>query len=142
MCKALYIASDSPLPESQWNELNPGFYLEALKASGFLVRPQFSKSHVYFAGAHGGCGCGFGFGDPADPILDDEDILGRRSLDELFGFLHDQIKTARSLEMYFCWEGDEGLPRLGLEHLHLDRFILPQDTFYLPERTLINVVHA
>jgi hypothetical protein len=142
MCKALYISSDTPLPESQWSEASPGFYVEALKGPDSLIRQQFSKSYIYYAGAHGGCGCGFGFGDPDDVALDEEDLLGRRSLHDLFTFLRVHLRAETSIQMYFCWEGDEALQAVGVEVLDLDRFSLPHDTYYLPERTLINVVHA
>ncbi len=57
MCKALYLASSLPLPESKWNERNPGLYVEAVPESEAAVRRHFSKPHVYYAGAHEGCGC-------------------------------------------------------------------------------------
>ena len=58
MCLAVYVASDSALPESKWNEHAPAFYLEAVPTSE-VVRKQFCYSHVYYAGSHEGCGCGF-----------------------------------------------------------------------------------
>ncbi len=140
MCKALYLASDRPLPESAWDEQNPGFYVEALSESDAAVRRHFSKSHVYYAGAHEGCGCGFGYGDFDDPKLEESDALGKQSLEQLFTFLRAQSRRAGALEMYYCWEGDEAQNAKAAEALDLSTFRLPEDTYYLPERTKIDVV--
>ena len=140
MCKALYLASDRPLPESTWDEQNPGFYVEALPTSDAAVRRHFSKPHVYYAGSHEGCGCGFGYGDFGGPALDESDALGRRSLEQLFTFLRAQSQTAGPVEMYYCWEGDEDRAAKAAATVDLSTFRLPDDTYYLPERTKIDVV--
>lgn len=140
MCKALYLASNKPLPESKWDEQNPAFYVEALAKADTPVRRHFSKPYVYYAGAHEGCGCGFGYGDFGDPVLEASDALGKRSLEQLFTFLRAQSQTAGPLEMYYCWEGDEGRRAKAAATIELATFRLPEDTYYLPVRTKIDVV--
>src|SRR5690349_14916345 len=77
-----------------------------------MVRQQFSKPHVYFAGSHEGCGCGFSYG--RYPTRDAEDEENARkakdSVARLREFLRRGVVDEGPLELFACWAGDELQP--------------------------------
>jgi len=62
----VYIASDHELPLIEWNEDAPAFHVRELHEKEKAVRAQFTLPHIYYVGAHEGCGCGFQVGEYPD----------------------------------------------------------------------------
>ena len=79
---ALFIAADEPLPIIAWQESEPAFHVQNPSESEQRVRRQFTKTHVYYLGAHTYCSCGFAYGQ--SPLTDEanqaEEAAGRRSV--------------------------------------------------------------
>jgi hypothetical protein len=108
MCWVLYLAADRPLPLQPFDQRAPAFNVAELTSHEDGVRQQFSKPFVYSLGAHTHCGCGFDRGQ-ANP----------------------------DLELFACWDGDQGA---GPDHRWTRRvadFGSRMDWF--PDRTFIEV---
>ena len=111
MCWVLYLASDVPLPAIQWDSTRPGFNVEALPSSESRVRRQFSRRHVYIIGSH----------------------------TSLQAYLRRAIASAREVELYSCWDGDQAADP---DH----RLVLAADDVgptmsWFPDRTYAIVSH-
>jgi hypothetical protein len=113
MCMMLYVAADRPLPSIEWRKEAPEFYITSLPPAYEAVRRQFTKSFLYFAGAHTGCGCGFQYG--LHPVegegqwadnLREEEAAGRNSVRRLSEYLS-QVVASGEVELYSCWAGQE-----------------------------------
>jgi hypothetical protein len=123
MCLVVYVASDYPLPTQAWDEARPRFHVTAVVEPGHPVRRQFTKPWVYYAGSHDGCGCGFQHraddDDEGDPA---ETTAVRDSRRRLAEFLSVALQHQPAVEVFACWDGDEGEPpwhrgRLRPSHL-------------------------
>jgi hypothetical protein len=112
MCMMVYIASDYPLPTSPWKPSEPGFHVSDLTERDDLVRRQFSKPFVYYAGSHEGCCCGFQYGQ-YDGLEEDAAKLAasRESRRRLAEFLSITLQHQATVEVFACWDGDQGAPR-------------------------------
>jgi len=78
-CRTIYIAAEAPLRLIEWDAEMPGFYLADLETENDeLVRVQFEKPHVYFAGSHTHCGCGFNYGRIRKFERDPEELARKR----------------------------------------------------------------
>ena len=133
MCMALYVATDRIIPTT---DRSSGSLLsvQGIAASEERVREQFSKPHVRYVGAHGGCSCGFAY-DPADPSGD----VVLRSLAELRTLLERHLADADDAELLYLWEGDEGREpdrrvEVALEDLGTDACPLKTAGFYRVRR--------
>ena len=105
MCLAVYIAADQPLAEIAWDERCPAFHVRRIQGSESAVRQHFTKPHIYYAGAHEGCGCGFSYGllrlngveeDPATLAA------GQESVRRLSAYLSEATAKLGALELYAC----------------------------------------
>ncbi len=113
MCLAIYIAADQPLAELAWDEQCPAFHVRRIRASESVVRKHFTKPHIYYAGAHEGCGCGFSYGllrlngmeeDPATLAA------GQESVRHLSAYLSEATANLGSIELYACDSEDAEAP--------------------------------
>ncbi|MCA9408591.1 MAG: hypothetical protein H6755_05890 [Candidatus Omnitrophica bacterium] len=114
MCYAVYLGTDQKLNTSKWDEKSPAFYVEeVVDKDEVSVKQHFSKSNIYYVGSHEGCGCGFAYDDEDLDINDDEDVADNESRKESvvrFNNLLEQIfRNTNELEVFLCWEGDQGL---------------------------------
>ena len=125
MCMASYIASDHPLPTSEWDSNRPAFYATGLARNDEeIVRRQFSKPFVYYLGSHEGCGCGFQHGQCAEYEGEHESIIAaQESRRRLIEFVSAALGRQESVELFACWEGDQGAPPLTQRQLR------PRDLF-------------
>ncbi|MDI1241792.1 MAG: hypothetical protein PSX80_07715 [bacterium] len=109
MRRYLYLASDEELPLIKWEESRPAFNVDQLQDYDLDVVKQFSKPYMVFLGAHTSCGCGFLYdSEPRvseDEVQDDQDA--RASVKLLVAYLEEQAKRS-SLELFACWNGDQG----------------------------------
>ncbi len=111
MCIAVYLGSDIQLPTFEWDRKAPSFY--ATKANNdHGVMAQFSKLNVYYIGSHKGCGCGFIYEedafDPKNPKDVKEDRLRKESTKNLVEYLNEALERTQELELFICWEGEQG----------------------------------
>lgn len=136
MCLALFVASDHELPLIPWDEAAPAFNVQPLSEhDGKVLTTHFSKRHARYLGGHSGCSCGFRYsaqasGDDADAVRENE--LGRASVAALRAYLQKAIETVGPLELYVCWEGDEGEDAEHALNVSPDHF--GGEAFELPER--------
>ena len=107
MCIAIYIAANTELPIV---ESDSSFHTRSLvsKADG-MVRKQFSGNHVVYAGSYEGCGCGFHKAD-LDELFPEEAAQARASLTRLAEYLSKALATGAAVELFSCWEGEQGNP--------------------------------
>lgn len=142
MCMMVYLASDLPLRTIPWDKVAPGFTTSAL-ASGDkdlekCLRRQFTKPHLLYVGSYEGCGCGFQLGQYPSESSDPADLaLGRRSLCDFATFLRDELPRAGTIELFACWDGDQGAPP---EHRRtLTPSSLEGDSFFFLEKELSTI---
>jgi hypothetical protein len=107
MCWVLYLACDQRLPLQPFDREAPAFNIAELTPREEPVRGQFSKPYVYRVGAHTLCGCGFDRGQ-ANPDHPEELETTEASLRRLHAYLSDALGACRNLELYACWDGDQG----------------------------------
>jgi hypothetical protein len=141
MCMMLYIASDKVLPTIKWDKSMPGFHVKELKETSqelIDVKKQVTKSYIYYAGAHTGCGCGFYY-DMNDTLIDiKENIAGKHSIEQLFEYIKANFKSGEELELCSCWAGDEDIPYEKKDTIYLGSFSL--DECFSFEENQITVV--
>jgi hypothetical protein len=103
---ALYIASDHQLPLIDWDENKPDFYVKELGGQyDEKVKSQFTKPHIYYVGAHTGCGCGFEYG--RYPNNENDEEKSRQSVNQLSDYLGVVTAKFGEIELFACWEGDQ-----------------------------------
>lgn len=115
MCFMLYLASDVPLPTSEWKKEANGFFLSEAKQLGDIPTAlrHFSKPHVYYAGSHEGCGCGFFFGKDDDP---EEYEKRKDSVRGLVNTIKQVLSSSDSAELLVTWVACENeKPKRRLE---------------------------
>ncbi|MFN7941590.1 MAG: hypothetical protein U0X73_08305 [Thermoanaerobaculia bacterium] len=103
MCRAFYLATDSPVALIPWNKAAPEFNVVPLSEVDSTVLSQFSKPSVVYVGAHTGCSCGF-FPE------DEDDARALESAERLRAFLARVIAEQGDAEFFACWEGDQNVP--------------------------------
>jgi hypothetical protein len=136
MCWVLYLAADRPLPLQPFDQRAPAFNVAELTSHEDGVRQQFSKPFVYSLGAHTHCGCGFDRGQ-ANPDHPGELPAAEDSLRHLRSYLAEALRVAGPVELFACWDGDQGA---GPDHRWTRRmadFGSRMDWF--PDRTFIEV---
>lgn len=116
MCMMVYVASDCPLPTTAWDPTQPLFHVTELTERDGPVQQRFSKPFVYYAGSHEGCGCGFQYGEYEESEEDDEEseedaaalAAAKDSRQKLADFLALALQQQQSIEIFACWDGDQG----------------------------------
>ena len=118
----LYAASSLPLPIIPWDETQPALHVSEVTGDARAVARWFSRPHVYYVGAHTGCGCGFNSGAMALEELNDAaavmQLLDALTDEQRRDFLAEQDTRQRlsayladagreAVELYACWSGDE-----------------------------------
>ena len=143
MCMMLYMASDKKLPTIPWNKNIPDFYIEELNKRNqeFLgVRKQVNKPYIYYVGAHTGCGCGFYYdmSEVFDESSLEENKMNRRSVENLFLYIRENLINEEEFKLYSCWAGDERSQCEKQTIININSFILG-DSFSFDENELIIV---
>ena len=136
MCWVLYLACDQPLPLQPFDREAPAFNVAQLTPREEPVRGQFSKPYAYRVGAHTLCGCGFDRGQ-AHPDHPEELEKTEASLRSLYAYLSDALEDCHSLELYACWDGDQGAVPDHRWNRRLSDFGSRMSWF--PDRTFIEV---
>ena len=109
MCTCVYLASTIPAPLIP-PESSTHLSVTPVDPSGSAHRSLvkiLSHPHLYFVGAHSGCGCGFQ-GKHLEHAPDADDTRTSRLL--LSRYLADQLKAGAHLQIYSCWAGKERHP--------------------------------
>ena len=150
MCKALYIASDRPLPVTEqpeypkdctlsptWPREAQRFHTATLKPAEETVRLHFSHPHILYAGSYEGCGCGFNYGREYPEAEDDAEHLtaARESIAELVRY----VRESNVLEIYSCWMDDEAKPTVHQRTVTPETLASPG--FVFRERELLTIDH-
>ena len=136
MCWVLYLAADRRLPQRPFDPTSPRFNVVEVAGREAEVRRQFSKPFVYALGAHTGCCCGFDR-DQANPEHPEELAATEASLRGLREFLDVALETAGPLELFACWDGDQGAPPDHRWTRGVADFT--QEMAWFPDRTFVQV---
>lgn len=148
MCMMVYLASDHPLPESEWDKENPAFFVTSNDQCIDDVKQNFTKQYVYYAGSHENCGCGFAYmsdeycrsiryGDP-DDLIDAlrANLQGRASIQRLREYL-EMATELGPVELYAVWSGNEALE--PVQRLEVDPSYFGGEEFKFEEQWFFNV---
>ena len=136
MCWVLYLAADRQLPLCPFEPASPRFNVVDVAGREAEVRRQFSKPFVYALGAHTGCCCGFDRGQ-ANPEHPEELAATEASLRALCEFLDVALETAGPLELFACWDGDQGAAPDHHWSCRLADF--SPEMAWFPDRTFVRV---
>ncbi|WKE67107.1 hypothetical protein PVT67_07690 [Gallaecimonas kandeliae] len=135
MCWALYLASDKELYRVFWDEENPSFNTQELTPEEAPVKAQFSLPYVMYLGSHQGCSCGF-MSTEKDGRIEKE--ARDKSIQELSSYLGNILTEGGKLQVFLCWEGDQGAQQVA------SKVLSPKDfnnrIFPLGEKEFANVV--
>lgn len=131
MCMALYLATDQPIPVSEWSRAS-ALFVDELTSEQYRVKTQFTKLAVRYIGVLGKWTCSCAFSGARD---DSTDAQGRQLIEELRNLLGFEIANDREVELFYCWmddEGDEAEHRVEttLEQLGSESCPLKTGTFY------------
>ena len=142
MCLILYMAADSGVSLIPWDKANPAFHVSMPSAPGDAkVRGHFSKPHIVCLGSHEGCGCGFRHSELAewfDPDPDPEEVAQRaESMRRLGEYLAHTVGRTGAVELYLCWDGDQGHEALSSEDVSCAQVQGPD--YAVPIRKLVTV---
>jgi hypothetical protein len=132
----VYVASDYPLPTLAWDQANPRFHVTELPERAEPVRRHFSKPCVYYAGSHEGCGCGFQWGEYEGYGEEDDLPAKQDSRRRLADYLSVALQHQPAVEVYACWDGDEGLPADHTGRVH-PRDLTRGRTFFRERELLV-----
>lgn len=136
MCWVLYLAADRPLALHPFDPAVPGFNVAELAPREEVVRGQFGKPFVYRLGAHTWCGCGFDRGQ-VGPDQPREMEATEASLRHLRAYLGEALELAGPVELFSCWEGDQGAAPDHRWRRGIREFGPRMDWF--PDRTFVEV---
>jgi len=131
MCLAVYLASNKPIPLVEWNDAAPRFNVVPITDDELLVKKQFRNQNVVYAGSHQGCGCGF-FKEGASG---EELLLVQANYDSFVRYLGELMSDGANIEIFCCWEGDQGSEpefkeRLSLAALGSESFEFKEKAYY------------
>ncbi|MBX7187073.1 MAG: hypothetical protein K1Y01_18175 [Vicinamibacteria bacterium] len=142
---ALYLATTHPVAPVPFDQHRPGFNVRPVTEEREMVRERFSKPLVVYLGSHTGCSCGFGYcTDERAPIAEPdpenaEDVAEHRCAQEsvaaLRACLVDCLTREPVVELFACWEGDQGsdpasIVKVSPEHFGEGSFRLVEKRFY------------
>ena len=136
MCYATCVASNSPLDLIPWDLEDRKLNVSEIESRDAVISSKFTKSHVYYAGSHLGCGCGF-FCESSLGLGDDEKIVEKeveRSLEELKKYLKESLVKSQELELYVSWEGEkrrDPVKRVSLLGQDIQQLELHERWFYV-----------
>jgi hypothetical protein len=111
MTLLLHIASDHALLTGVWDESL--CVREETASPDDPLRRHLSKPFIYVASPHSGHGGGFQFCDyhnEEGELVEDDNPRGRASRRGLAEFLAFALEQQATVEVFFCWSGDEYLP--------------------------------
>ncbi|MEZ5316209.1 MAG: hypothetical protein R2752_02300 [Vicinamibacterales bacterium] len=141
MCMAVYAAADAPLPLVEWDTAQPAFNVHPLEPRDEPVRRHFTRPFVVFVGAHTGCACGFAYGAfaPRDDLERAEDARARASVTALRRYLTAAVAELGVVELFSCWEGDQGAEarhrlEVGPDHFGGEAFEFPEKAYFVVHR--------
>jgi len=137
----LYLAADNPLPLIDWQEDTTVFCVTELSESEQIVKKQFTKPFVAYAGSFEGCSCGFSYDEELSEDEDDakRDILARESVKQLSEYLTDIVKKG-FVEIFTCWDGDQEVK--PEERIVVTPAYFGGNQFALEEKWFIEVVQS
>ncbi len=131
MCLAVYIASNESLPLVEWKEERPAFNVVPITKGELAVKRQFNNPIIVYAGSHEGCGCGFF----KEGEVGEELTQVQENYNSLVSYLSGLVKASVSIEIYSCWEGDQGAEpeyrqKLSLAALGAEDFEFKEKAYY------------
>jgi len=119
MCLALYLFTNSRVPESSWEEANPGVFVQAVNncEDRNALKWPHEEENVYYVGGYQGCGCGWSVVSE----WDDSSDRAAKARDRLS--LGRILRTVGLKGSWFvvCWEGDQGEPMHPVQLVTIDQ---------------------
>jgi len=140
MCLSVYIATPKEVETSKFIPDETYFYCEKENKVEQL-RDKFRYKNIYYCGAHTSCSCGFfyDFKDEEDESDKNENLWGKKSLEEMFDFFRRYIPIYKEIEMFICWEGDEDERPTKSRIIELSKFQFA-DEFHFDELEYIKII--
>jgi len=127
MCLMLYLGSDVPLPIINWEPEHPPLHVADLDDHDRVVSRHFSKPHVYYVGAHGGCGCVFEACDLSAELPEDHETF--RPGEWLRDLTLNALQHQSSVEFFACWDGDQDHDIDHRAHVTSDELVRSERVF-------------
>ena len=131
MCLAVYIASDKTLPLIKWDKEKPAFNVVPLSKYENRVQKHFRLPFIAYAGSHEGCGCGF----LKDGVEGEDLEIVQSNYNSLVKYIHNLKDQGARIEIYSCWEGDQGKKpeskdTLDLQEINDQQFEFKEKAYY------------
>ena len=104
MCMALYLATDEPVPMSEWSRAS-ALFVDELNSEQYRVKRQFAKPTVRYIGVLGKWMCSCAFPSVLETSTDAE---GCQLIEELRSLFLSGTANGREVELFYCWMDDEG----------------------------------
>jgi len=104
MCMALYLATDEPVPMSEWSRAS-ALFVDELNSEQYRVKRQFTKPTVRYIGVLGKWMCSCAFPSVLETSTDAE---GCQLIEELRSLFLSGTANGREVELFYCWMDDEG----------------------------------
>jgi hypothetical protein len=138
MCLMVYLAADRPMPLVPQDEARPVFFVRELLPRDEGVRAQFSRHHVYYAGAYENCGCGFQYGEYPGMEEPEQVARAQQSRRALVQYLRQALSVVPAIDLFACWDGDQAEAPLCRSKLRPDDLVKGRTFFQ--ERELVEFV--
>jgi hypothetical protein len=139
VCLNVYISSSRELPQIQWDEKTPSFYLlkeEDNKTLGMLA-PILGDKLIYQAFSFMGCSCGLSYGEWSMSNLEENHEQRQKDVQSFIQYLNFH-KENNTLEVFCTWWYD--FP----DHYYSKPFILSDQIgkmeFDLEEMVILKVI--
>ncbi|MGA2620996.1 MAG: hypothetical protein ABSF26_25515 [Thermoguttaceae bacterium] len=151
MCFCLYVGSNQPPALARYEE-RPGhvngYPVEADHPQAAEIRQHFTLPEVASLGAAEGCGCGFLHRTMDQNWLTEESIrenwmpseTDRQNRRELYELVASQVAEFGLVELYGCWNDDEGEATEREEEITLEQVL--DVYFWFRHRVLYRVREA
>ena len=142
MCLAVYISTDRKIKTSEFVENETYFYIEEETINNDKLQDKFKYNNIYYCGSYTCCSCGFNFDfyDEDDDEDRNENMWGKKSLDEMFTFFRNEIDKLKEIEMFVCWEGDEECEPKTKKTIELSKFEFNKE-FHFDELEYIQIIN-
>jgi len=134
----VYIGSDSELPLIEWkNGKESPLCVSVLNVENHedkFANENLTMKYRYYVGSWQGCGCGFSFDFDDEQFGKEDNILGKQSVEALFGYIRDNAMSD-NCELLSFWAG-EGIG-YNIDTLDLKNFTLGNSFNFLDGQYII-----
>ena len=109
MCMMVYVGSDNKLPLIEWKNEESLLSVQALNSEypdDEFANKNLTMDYQYYVGSWQGCGCGFSFDFDNEQFEENDNTLGKRSIEALFDYIRVNVESD-NCELLSFWSGGE-----------------------------------